>query len=840
MVTNAAHILAAATETQRQAFELAGLPAGWLLTVFALLIAAACMLVVRLYLREARAGAGLGLRLGLAVVRCVVVLLLAGIWLEPVLATYLVRTVTARVIVLVDSSQSMEVADLPAARTATQSAARSNEFSPRIERVADVLTDDGGAWLRRLAADNAVALYRFGETTAALPTFTASAEEANQAPAQTQPGGGVATPAPATPTALRAALVDDAEPATNLGQALSRALQDAGDSPIAAMIVLSDGGVNEGVPIDDLGPYLRQAGAPLFAVGVGAPREPVNVRVTLLDGPESVPRGDPLELRVSVALAGEDEATFSVDLYVATEPDEVDSQRATGDASLGVLLKSQEVRLSQENPTTELTFQVPADVAGTFVYTARVNPLPREAVLNDNQRQLRVRVLDEPLRVLLVSGAPSYQYRMITPLLERDRTINLSCWLQSADATSVRDGNTIITELPRTPEDLFAYDAVLLLDPDPRELDAAWAVLVRRFVDEFGGGVLLAAGPHFTTRFTSDPRLAELVNIFPVAFDPEAEVRLGELGAYRTTPLALRLADDALASPLIDLESTPQRSRALWAALPGVYWYLPVLRPKPAASVLLTQGRATPGLDADSVLGPPPLLATQPFGGGRTVYLGFDGTWRWRSTAEVYFDRFWVRMVRYLGQARREGQSRRGTLVIDRPQVSVGEAVKIEARVLDERYLPWQADAVALEIRAPDQPTREITLDAIPGREGWFGGRARFLTPGVTTLRLPLPGEVGVGEDAALSRAINVVQSDLELRALRMHEGRLRELARLAGGTYVPFDELETLPARIEKATQVNVARGVDSPLWDRTWVLLLIAGLLCVEWAVRRRNYLL
>ena len=106
-------------------------------------------------------------------------------------------------------------------------------------------------------------------------------------------------------------------------------------------------------------------------------------------------------------------------------------------------------------------------------------------------------MLEDQLRVLLVAGRPSYDYRHLTRLLERDRTIELSCWLQSADAHAVRDGNKTLVALPREPAEVFAYDALILLDPDPDELDgrlgagrAAFRRRVRRRVAVPGGHAL--------------------------------------------------------------------------------------------------------------------------------------------------------------------------------------------------------------------------------------------------------------------------------------------------------------------------------------------------------------
>ena len=44
-----------------------------------------------------------------------------------------------------------------------------------------------------------------------------------------------------------------------------------------------------------------------------------------------------------------------------------------------------------------------------------------------------------------------------------------------------------------------------------------------------------------------------------------------------------------------------------------------------------------------------PLVATQLYGRGPVLYLGFDGTWRWRYVEEAaYYNRFWSNTLEYL------------------------------------------------------------------------------------------------------------------------------------------------------------------------------------------------
>lgn len=795
--------LSLATLEQQHAVEWSGAAGGWGGALMLAALAGVCVLVWRLYRREGRGVAGARLRGGLAVMRCAALVLLALVFLNPVMATYTLRTTRATVAVLIDESTSMSIPD----------AGASDASRPRIERVAALLRERDRDWLRRLAARNDVSVFAFGDDATRLdlpssessPTGFTSPRDESSAESSTKPADTADTAAIAHrplrewlagPTARSAY--------TDLSCALEAVSSEAAQRPIAAIVVLTDGNFNRGASVDEVALAARRLHAPLRTIGVGDEVEPPNVRVTSLAAPASVAKGDPLELRASVVGAGAASGDVEVQLFVFSPQD----SGATGRA-----LTTRRVTLPADAQPADVRFAVDAGQAGEYVYRVRVTPLPGEASEEDNERSASVLVLDHRLRVLLLAGRPTYDYRALLRLFERDKTLELSCWLQSADPSALRDGTTPIRELPRKPEELFAYDVILMLDPDPRELDASWAINVRRFVDEFGGGLLLQAGASYTSRFLREARLSELTSILPVAPDPDADMRMAEQGSFRNRATPLIVPEALLGHPLLSFGVMPTESRAVWTALGTVWWSYPVQRAKPVATVLMREGGRGEGDDA------PPLLAVQPFGAGRVGFLGMDHTWRWRSTGERYFDRFWVQMVRFLSQARREGASRRGTIVLDQDRVQLGESLRIEARVLDESFMPWQAGDVTAEIALGDGQTRELSLSAIAGREGWFGGRIRMEIAGPATIRVPLPRaavSTAPAADDALVKHVQVERSDAELTTLRLQREALERLAAATGGSYVPLADAGRLPDEIESATQTDTIEGPRRELWDR------------------------
>src|SRR5439155_8203489 len=97
------------------------------------------------------------------------------------------------------------------------------------------------------------------------------------------------------------------------------------------------------------------------------------------------------------------------------------------------------------------------------------------------------------------------------------------------------------------------------------------------------------------------------------------------------------------------MEPAAEDSERRWAALPRQYWGM-IGRAKPAATVLATyrpENEAAPA-DPGAWAKDHALIARQSYGFGRVLFVGLDGTWRWRlKTGDTYHHRFWGQAIRW-------------------------------------------------------------------------------------------------------------------------------------------------------------------------------------------------
>ena len=811
--------------------ELRHVPEGWLALAGLALVGLLCWAVVWMYMHEGRIGSSKRIRITLAVIRCLVIVTLAVILLEPIRVRILRRWIDSYTIILADDSSSMDLRDsyrTPSARSRVNKllGTEEAELVSRSKLVQRILERDNRAFLSALAERNRVKFYTFSEE----PLLRGTIRAAREAPAE--PDNKIAdlnTPS-ATPSGLVG--VEDfvteiqaTGPSTNIERALRRSVESLGSAPISGVIILTDGGFNQGASVEETARFAKDHELPIYVIGIGDPATPRNVRITELLAPPNAFQEDPFSITAHLSADGMDGETLTVTLR------ERDARRSGS----GKVVERQQVFVHAGGMIEPVTFQRKQAGVGRFVYTVELPVLEGETVADDNTRQTTVNVIDSRTRVLLISGGPSWEYRFVSRLLERDSTFDVSCWLQSADISAVRDGNTIIDHLPILAEELFEYDVVVLMNPNREEFYEAWCRLVDTLVTEYGGGLLLTAGRSYTPAFLRDRAMRPLYNLLPVTLDPEADIVLNEIGHYQLKPASISVPNSSYGHQIMQLANDVVSTKLLWREMNDVYWYYPALRAKPAATVLMRHGDRRWQGNADGRI----LAAVQFAGAGRVGFLGFDSTWRWRRNGVERFDRFWVQLIRYLAEGKLLGGTTRGALLTESDEYAIGEAVTVTARVLDSQYKPILHDEIPAQFSVEGE-RGELTLRALRDRPGWFEGRFVPDRTGTYQISMKTP-QLSATESEEITCVVRVTRPNIEILRPQMGRAGLVTLAeQSAGGRYFEVDEASQIPMLIPDLHEEIPIRSRPTTLWDNWKVMLLLITLLSVEWGMRKWNRML
>jgi hypothetical protein len=281
-----------------------------------------------------------------------------------------------------------------------------------------------------------------------------------------------------------------------------------------------------------------------------------------------------------------------------------------------------------------------------------------------------------------------------------------------------------------------------------------------------------------------------------------------------------------------DRQETLQR----WETLPGIFWSFPCKDARPTSQVLIEHSDPT----LRSVEGSRPLLVAGRYGSGHTLYLGFNGTWRWRRAGRQaeFFDKFWIQAVRYLVEGRSLEGRRRGYVQTDRDRYEIGDKVTITARLQDPTFSPLVAPKVDASIQIGSDTPETVPLLPVANQPGHFEASVTARKTGLVKVRLAVAASEAEG--GVIATDYNVDLPSVETNQLWLNKPLLMDLASLSGGRYFDIDKLDGLVAAVPDKSETIEVRSKPDPLWDVRGMLIGLVALLGCEWFLRKRYKLL
>ncbi len=821
------------------------------------LFAAMVYLIVRSYRREG--DNPVGAKAFLAGVRIAICLLVLAVLFRPAIVLRFTRTLYSTVLVLIDDSRSMSFTDHYADANAQAKMARHMGVQPdeladfsRLRIVRKSLGGDSGV-LARLASDHPLMLMRFSTDKPGQESYTRPLGRPLGSPDARSSGGGSDEQPTTAPTGLVDVLgrLTAGGYETNLSAALRDAIESVVGRRVAGIVLISDGQMTTAGArgrLADAVAYANQQGLRLYPVMVGDPTPPKNVAVTGLQAPREVRRGASTEF--TVVLAHRNLSGRSVAVKLLRRPRDSQSWTPTGISKTVVLNGETKAPLAagggigRTKGVQTIELQVEPDKIGQFVYRAIIDPIPEERNRADNAAEAEVKVSDEKIKVLLISGDAGWELQYVRNfLLRQPELYRLSTWQQNADKELNQSASTgmKLDRLPRTLGELAGspggkphpgYDVVILYDPQPTVdgFDGEFVKNLRIFVERHGGGLCYIVGNKYSAPvLRSRGPYEELAGMLPVVLGPNTSDIVERIGRRRPQAWGVQITTYGADHPVTRFAGTAKESVNVWQALPGIYWSHPILKTKPLARTLAVSSnplRRTAGRNE-----PEPLLVAQPFGMGRVLYLGFDGTWRWRFLRDGYYHRlFWSNVVRYLATLR----ARHVVITAGGDRFSAGERITIEAEAYDENFSPLKAATLEVEmIDLATQKTETIVLKAVADKPGRYKATIRAARTGTFELTA-LKGDP-MAREKVQSKTIRIELPKAESIRTEADRATMENIASRREN-FLEIHQIDRLAGLIPSDRKTAV-RKVPWELWDSNLMLLLIALLLAVEWIFRKKH---
>jgi uncharacterized membrane protein len=690
----------------------------------------------------------------LSVLRLATLLWLVLCLLRPMISATGLSPRDAVVPILVDASRSMALADADGAR--------------RIDR-ARALVD--GDLLPALAPRFHAEVLRFGDRVSAADAGSLAATDRR----------------------------------TSLGAALQAVRDRYRGRAIAGIVLLTDGGDNGTVDAA----ASAAAGAPVYAIGIGARTSPRDREIVSVTAAESVLSDAMVDVAVSAVAHGYGAAPIELRLLENGRP--VDLRRVTpaGDGA----------------PVSE-TFRVSPNRDVPTVYTVEIPAAADELVAENNARSALVPAAGRPRRVLLVQGAPGFEHSFLRRAWAADRGLEVDSVARKGRDDSGAEtfyvqaaasrANALLGGYPNTRDGLFAYDVIVLANVDPDLLTSQQLAMTRAFVGERGGGLLVLGARGFQRQGLRDTALED---VLPLDVADRGGIVQASVSPGRNR-VALTSAGEG--HPVMQLGATPEENDRRWAAVPALAAISPLGSARPGASVLAVTGG--PGGAARA------LVAVQRFGDGRSMVFTGEASWRWRMllpTSDQSYERFWRQAVRWLAQSAPDPVS---LTLPAAPAPGDGIPLAIVAR--DKGYAPRADAAVDVRVTSPSGRVETLHGEPIAAKAGQFRAALHAPEPGI--YRVAVDARQGQSPLGSAAGTLLVGGVDPEMTDPRLNEDTLTRVTRASGGAVIAAGDTAALIAGLNGAAPAAMM-ALRTDLWHTGWSFGILAALLAAEWLTRR-----
>ncbi|MGE3312378.1 MAG: glutamine amidotransferase [Limisphaerales bacterium] len=641
------------------------------------------------------------------------------------------------------------------------------------------------------------------------------------------------------------------------GTALATSLRSLRDRfegrPLAGVLLFTDGNATD---IAGSSPDLTGL-PPVYPVVIGQPGNTRDLSITQVGVTTSVFEDAPVTLQADIGTSG-----FSGE-----------SVRAQLIDQKGVSVGEQTVDTGRPSATASVRFQYKPEQPGLSFYQLRVgtpqdlNPglqtnlaSAAEATLANNARIVAVNREQGPYRILYVSGRPNWEFKFLKRAVQADREVELVGLIrvarrepkfefrgragetsnplfrgfgeQSPESVErydqpvlvrldTRDELELRNGFPRTPEELFAYHAVILDDVENAFFAPDQAAVLQRFVTERGGGLLMLGGMESFREggYYRTP----IGDMLPVYLDPTR-------APTESVPLRFELSRDGWLQSWARLRDTEAEERDRIETMPPFLVANRIRDPKPGASVIAS-AKDPQGKDV-------PALAVQRFGRGRTGALLIGDFWRWgmqSPEARADMEKSWRQLVRWLVS----DIPKRVEIASEPVPEDPNGAIRIEVRVRDPQFQPADNAAVSIEVEpvafgaASTNVALALRAEPALSEPGLYEATYIPRTPGGFRARARVLNALGAEEGRAETGWTSDPVAE-EFNSLVPNLPLLEEIARKTGGRPVRASDLDAFVRELPTRT-APVMESWSSPAWHTPYLFAFALACLVAEWGLRR-----
>ncbi|HTL16734.1 MAG TPA: glutamine amidotransferase [Patescibacteria group bacterium] len=639
---------------------------------------------------------------------------------------------------------------------------------------------------------------------------------------------------------------------SRIGSALQTLAERYRNRPLAGILLFTDGNATDLRGVPDLTGL-----PPIYPVVIGSSEPVQDIAVEQVHTTQTDFEDAPVSIQADVTAHGYQDQPITAQLLDST----------------GKMAAEQVLTPRKGEDVLAFRFQLRPQKQGLCFYRLNVrarSELSRketstrtsEATLANNSTVLVVDRGRGPYRILYVSGRPNWEFKFLNRAAQEDEQLQLVGLVRVAKREpkfnfmgrageasnplyrgfdnqspeqverydqpvmirlNTRDEFELRAGFPRTPEELYAYHAVILDDLESGFFSPDQATLLQKFVSERGGGFLMLGG--METFQEGNYQRTPIGDMLPVY--------LGKIEETNAPgPLRYGLTREGYLQSWARVRDNENDEKARLQTMAPFHVLNRVKEPKPGASVISTV--------TDAGGKSYPALVVQRFGRGRTAALTLGDFWHWGfHDAEAHhdMDKAWRQMMRWLVT---DVPNRVDLTAEPRPEDANG-AIALQVRVRDPKFLPLDNASLTLQVQpvmaesiaAGQTNVVQVQVEPSASEPGLYQATfvPRFTGGYQASVAVTNSDGVEVGRAAA---GWSTDLAAEEFRSLSPNVSLLEAIAKKTGGEVVPLDRLDRFSRQLPQR-HAPVMDAWTFPLWHTPAMFGFALVCLVSEWGIRR-----
>jgi hypothetical protein len=549
---------------------------------------------------------------------------------------------------------------------------------------------------------------------------------------------------------------------------------------ISSAVIISDGIINDGAdPVFDA----EKLQFPVFTVGIGDTTHYRDVQIKDALFNQYIYAQRATEIEANISQFGFDSKSIRATLFEDNKP-----------------VASQDAQLNASG-MNKIKFDYTPEKPGDIKMRIALSPLPGEINLVNNSKTFFVNVLQNKIKVCLISGSPSADVSAIATSLESDKNLDIKKIIQISQNKFWKSFNPAIID---------SSDILFLINFPASNISS-------NLFQQTVSAIRNKNKPFFflLSQNVDAKKLKEIENYLPFSILKVIE------GSTETSSIIVDNSFNSVFSGVTNQTET-------WNNLPPLLKTNSTITPKPGSDILLKSVMK-------KTLASSPLLIARNIGNQRSIAFIADDIWKWELLTSEKYPGFLSNIILDFTKWLKLSEKQKQFSVRTSEKIYAGmEPVLFTAELYDQTFSPIDSADIKVNI---NKNGKSFELTFSNEKPGMFSA----------TLESPEPGDYSYEAEAKFNNTILksekgrfiVGESNIEKENTRMNEDFLRLLAGSTNGSYYSIGNYSGLIKQLEYLKMSASKDKLSSREIDfrsNEWIMLLIICLFAVEWFIRKR----